>query len=299
MASSLLRSEIGNALMQRRELSASSLKTYVSLLYSLYNKLSKEEERGRQHVVDFFTSRAVDIVPAIQHAYKSMQTQATLYSALWVLTGNPMYQSCLSERSNAVRAAYREQIPPPPMEDTGVEIMEYTHGALLLKAQQESTHLNITNAIIAGLYAGQYPGLPPRRLQDYANMKKQNYDLDSDNCYALKEDGHYEFVFNEYKTAKWANGPVILRVPDVLERLIDALGPSESDYLLTTTTGSKFSVSALHNRLKSLFGFGVDKLRSYYLSDMYKGIPKLTQMEDTAQAMGHSIGAQMLFYVKK
>jgi len=41
-----------------------------------------------------------------------------------------------------------------------------------------------------------------------------------------------------------------------------------------------------------------DMLRHIYLTNLYKDVPALTQMEKTAEDMGHSVGQAML-YIKR
>ncbi len=57
-----------------------------------------------------------------------------------------------------------------------------------------------------------------------------------------------------------------------------------------------------YNRmLQKIFGktISVDNLRSIYLSDKYKNIPSLVDMEKTAEAMGHQVVTALENYVKK
>jgi hypothetical protein len=57
-----------------------------------------------------------------------------------------------------------------------------------------------------------------------------------------------------------------------------------------------------YNRLLGkVFGafISVDALRSIYLSEKYKDVPSMEEMESTANAMGHSITTGLTDYVKK
>ena len=75
-----------------------------------------------------------------------------------------------------------------------------------------------------------------------------------------------------------------------------------TDYLLVTKTGKKMTTSGLSTKIGSIYGnskIGVDILRSIYVSDIYKDLPALQHLEDTANAMGHSISSAMNFYAKK
>jgi hypothetical protein len=57
-----------------------------------------------------------------------------------------------------------------------------------------------------------------------------------------------------------------------------------------------------YNRLLGkVFGpfISVDALRSIYLSEKYKDVPSMEDMEKTAEAMGHTITTSLTDYVKK
>jgi integrase len=64
--------------------------------------------------------------------------------------------------------------------------------------------------------------------------------------------------------------------------------------------GEVFKTSTLSKRIGSLFqGNTIDSLRSVFLSHMYRGLPKLQQMEEIARRMGHSVSSAVGYYVKR
>ena len=76
---------------------------------------------------------------------------------------------------------------------------------------------------------------------------------------------------------------------------------TKSDYLLTHKM-NKFNSSTLGKRLYKIFDdklIGASALRSIFLSDMYKDMPKLQKMEEVAAKMGHSVNTALTRYVKK
>jgi hypothetical protein len=76
---------------------------------------------------------------------------------------------------------------------------------------------------------------------------------------------------------------------------------TDSDYLLTHKF-KKFNSSTLGKRLYKIFDgklIGASALRSIFLSDMYKDMPKLQKMQETAEKMGHTINTALTRYVKK
>ena len=147
----------------------------------------------------------------------------------------------------------------------------------------------LQNFVILSLYVLQ----PPRRLQDYTEMRIKGTD-DTGN-YISKS----KFIFRKYKTAK-AHGQEEITINPKLKFILDKwkkLNPHE--WLLVGMTDKKFSSSQLQQRLNSILGkkASVNILRHSFLSDKYKDI-NIRDMEETAEAMGHS-KEQAMLYVKK
>jgi hypothetical protein len=63
--------------------------------------------------------------------------------------------------------------------------------------------------------------------------------------------------------------------------------------------GTKFSAQNITRELNSIFGkkISTSMLRHIYLSNLYKDVPKLNQMRETAEKMGHDF-TTALQYVK-
>ena len=103
-------------------------------------------------------------------------------------------------------------------------------------------------------------------------------------------------VFNSYKTAK-KYGSQIYEIPVPLIPIVKKyLKLNKSDYL------EKWRCFYDENRtLQKIFAktIPVDNLRSIYLSEKYKNIPSLVDMQETATAMGHQITTALTDYVKK
>jgi hypothetical protein len=75
----------------------------------------------------------------------------------------------------------------------------------------------------------------------------------------------------------------------------------DNDYLLFDRRGSPLTNSKLTLRMNKIFNgkrISSSMLRHIYLSNLYKDVPRLTQMENTAKEMGHSLD-EALRYVKK
>jgi integrase len=143
--------------------------------------------------------------------------------------------------------------------------------------------------------------ISPRRSTDYTEFKIRNIDKEKDNYMTLIKRKPY-FVFNKYKTAKKYKTQQV-EIPKKLKTIIDrwtVINPS--DYLLLNTRQTdKINATQLSNMLYSFFNkpISTTMLRHIYLSNIYKDVPSLQEMEKRAQDMGHSIKEQFETYVKK
>lgn len=286
-----LRKIINDALKEKREsLSASSARTYTSLLLNVYKKLEGEGE------LDFFKNDE-KIIKHIKTLEKP-QTRKTLLSALFVLTGLDSYREDMLSDIKVVNDNYKQQKTDP---DRLSKLKTYEEIVSLHNEIKEKYRLNQTNEhlvelIISYLYSGVLgEALPPRRVLDYSLMKIKNFNKDKDNY--IKSGKMY---FNQYKT-KDRYGLQVISIPKELNTLINKWKKiNDSDYLLVNIDGKEFQSGSLSKKVSRLFkGNNVDMLRSIFLSHYYRDLPKLEEMEELATKMGHSVLSQMNFYVKK
>jgi hypothetical protein len=137
--------------------------------------------------------------------------------------------------------------------------------------------------------------MPPRRSQDYGEMKIRNYDPKTDNYYKAGK-----FFYNKYKTAK-TYGLQTLDVPKELNTLLKKwIKLNSNDYMLYSTNGNKLSSPQINRILNEAFGKAIstNMLRHIYLTEQYKNVPAIADMQELAREMGHSI-SQGMEYVKK
>jgi hypothetical protein len=142
---------------------------------------------------------------------------------------------------------------------------------------------------------GGVAGIPPRRSLDYGAMKIRNYNPKEDNYYKAGK-----FYFNRYKTAD-KYGLQTIDVPKDLQALLKKwIKMNDTDYLLFSSNKKPLSSPQITRILNKIFGrkISVDLLRHFYLTNYYKDIPKLSQMEKLSSEMGHSVNQAML-YIKK
>jgi hypothetical protein len=289
-----IKEELSKALLSKKEFTESTLRTYTSLLSSLYNKLD-----GDKDGLEFFTKQKESI---LEHIGKmsSAQSKKTILSALFKLTEDDDYKTHMMENIKVVNNHYSQRKTDEKRKEKAKpwdEIRSLCE-TFIAKYQENKSIYNLMNVLISTLCSGYYESNPPRRLMDYSEMKLKNFS-NEDNYVK----GNY-FYFNKYKTSKVNedNGKGRLQKVEIakeLRPLINKLKKENlSDYLLLNVKGEKFSQSSLNKRLTLLFGFGCDMLRSIYLSDHVYSNDLLKKLEKTAEDMGHSVDAAMNFYVK-
>jgi hypothetical protein len=153
----------------------------------------------------------------------------------------------------------------------------------------------IMDYLLVSLLGGVIKGLPPRRSQDYTEMKIKNYDPKVDNYYKGGK-----FYFNVYKTAK-TYGLQVLDIPAEFNTILKKwIKKNENTYLLYSSNDNKLTSPQITKMFNKIFNKKVSTsmLRHIFLSDKYEDIPALTKMQDLAKDMGHSV-SQSMEYIKR
>jgi len=275
---------------KRPNLSQSSLKTYVSILNSLYNKL--EGTNG----IEFFKNDK-KIINHVEEMEKA-QSKKTALSALFVLTGIKEYQDEMNANIKTVNEFYKEQKNNPERlkKLKSFDEILVIHEQIKSRYKKNPTLDNRMDLIISYLVSGVLgEDLPPRRVLDYSSMKIRNYDKQKDNYIQAGK-----FYFNQYKT-KDRHGTQIISIPKELNTLINKHKQINDDieYLLLNEDDKPFTSTALSKKISRMFdGNSMDMLRSIFLSNYYKDLPQLKSMEKLASNMGHSINSALQYYVK-
>jgi hypothetical protein len=290
-------SEIKNDILEalkknRPNLSESSLKTYCSLLCSLYRTL--EGENG----LEFFN----DVDKILDHikTFDKAQTRKTILSCLFVLTGDETYRDEMHENIKKVNDFYKEQKNSPERLEKLKSLDEILniHKQFREKYKKNPTIDNTVDLIISYLVSGVLgEELPPRRILDYSLMKinLKNVDREKDNYIS-----NGVFHFNQYKTSD-RHGSQSIKIPKELNTLINKWKKiNESDYLLLNDKGEPFTSTSLSKKVSRMFeGNSMDMLRSIFLSNYYKDLPHLDRMNALAYKMGHTTQTALNYYVKK
>ena len=127
-------------------------------------------------------------------------------------------------------------------------------------------------------------------------MKIRNYNPKTDNYYKAGK-----MYFNQYKTSnKYSKQEAV--VPTELNTIIKKwMKINDGDYLVFSSNKQPLTSSQISRMLNKIFDgkkISVDMLRHIYLTELYKNVPSLLDMEKTANQMGHSIGTAMT-YIKR
>jgi hypothetical protein len=289
-----LKKEIAEKITDNRpKLSANSLKTYVSILSNIYKAM--EGDGG----VGWFSDNVNDIIKFMDT--KNNQTKKTSLSALFVLTKKEDYREIMTSVMAEVNATYKQQKKTPKQEDNWMSQQEVKavydsqleNALLMLSTKKKFNDGKFFEFLLVAFLSGVI--MPPRRSMDYSEMKIRNYDPKVDNYYK-----NSKFYYNKYKTAK-TYGLQTLDVPKQLNTLIKKwIKLNSNDYMLYSTNGNKLSSPQINRILNEAFGKAISTnlLRHIYLTEQYKNVPAIADMQELAQSMGHS-SAQAMEYVKK
>lgn len=286
----------------RPKVADSSLKTYTSIVSNLYKKIAKDDKLEK--ALDFFTKNVKEVMDFLQDVLPSRR-KTTLASLVVFTEKNERAADQYRKQMLDDKNVYDEDQKDQKMSDTQRENwvsqdevkalydrMDKENRPLLSRDSLKERELQqLQNFLILALYHLQ----PPRRLKDYTEMKLRDVDESKDNF--IKKD---KLVFNIYKTAK-THGREEVNLNPKLKFIINKwklLTPH--DYMLVGVGGKKLSSSQLQQRLNQILGkkASVNILRHSFLTEKYKDLPAVRELEERAADMGHSV-EQALLYIKK
>jgi hypothetical protein len=228
--------EITETLQKNRpNLSASSLKTYSSVLRNLQKNMKGEG-------LEWFSNNDRDILEYLKD--KTPQTKKTTLSALFVLTKQQSFKDVMMTVMKSVNDTNKEQKKNVKQEENWMSVTEIKekYEPLLVKIKKMLSNKSILNEstmmefLLVSFLGGVVKELPPRRSQDYTELKIRNYDTKKDNYYKAGK-----FYFNVYKTAK-TYGLQVIDVPKELDIILKKwIKINTNDYMLYSTNGNKLT----------------------------------------------------------
>ena len=282
-------------LRNRPHLTQSSIKTYTSVLFNLH----KHMEQNHDNIAWFSTDYKNILDYLMQNAKKS--TRKSILSALYVLTKIPEYQDQMMKDAKDIHEEYKEQKKTEKQKENWLSVQEIEdkYNKLLRQVQDifKKKAIADVSIIIDYLLVAFLSGhlFPPRRSLDYALLKWKNFDQNEDNYYKRGK-----CYFNKYKTSD-TYGLAKLDVPKEVDSILKKwLKINPSEYVLISSNNKPLSSSQITKMLNKIFGkdVSVNMLRHIYLTNYYKGMPKLSNMEKLASSMGHNVETALQNYVK-
>jgi hypothetical protein len=278
------RDDIKKHLLDKRNLTPSTLKTYTSILFSLIKKTELPQEMK--------SFEKTDVI--LKHISENPmpQSRKTALSALFVLTGNLEYGAQMSKDIKIVNDDYKKKVMSPERKEKMLnpEQLKEKNDALIAKYKKDKTKDSLNDVVISVLMSGVY--FPPRRLE-YALVKTRDFDKEKDN-YIIKN----KIYLNQYKTSAKYGMQTVIIPKEIMPFITKAGKENQSGYLLEAKGGKPYSSSSLSKKLTAVFGLGIDLIRSSYINHVIYEDGLFKKMEKTAEAMGNSIESQQNFYVK-
>jgi hypothetical protein len=282
---------------KRSTLSASSVRTYASILKNLYKKVFGDET--------YDMKRFENPTATLKYlADYPPNRRKTILSALVIITANKEYRDLMLKDVRDYNKEINTQEKTPEQEASWVsddEIKEVYNdlkkNADIIYKKKTMTNSDlqqIQNYIIMSVLGSIF--IAPRRSKDYVDFKIKNI-TPSDNFMRKNK-----FHFNSYKTFK-TYGEQIVDIPVPLRNIITKWSKiNPTDHLLFDANFGKLSAVKLNQRLNKIFQgkkVGVNQLRHTFLTEKYGDtIKKEEEMKDTMEDMGSS-ASMLKTYVKK
>jgi hypothetical protein len=279
-------------------ISAGSLKTYNSLLRSVYkgafgatDKPDVGNFKKSKEVMEFLESKPFNVRKTYLAALLSIAPDEKVFKET-MMNDIKSYSDDIKKEEMTPKLA-ESAISQTEIDGITADLKQNADVLFKKKAHRVVDLMDIQNYIILSLYNGH---VVPRRALDYCAMLYQNYDTEKDNYVDFKKN---KLVFNQYKTAqkmgKELKGRQELDLPLALKKILQkwiALIPKEVDNLLFNTSLEPLTNVSLNQRLNGIFGGkkSVNSLRHFYLTKNYKELMEETKkMSADMQAMGSSI----------
>lgn len=279
-------------------ISASSIKTYCSLLKSFfYKNHTKDTELN----INWF-DKEEELIALLSE--KPASTRKTTYAALIAISkDNEKYKKALLNDGKTYQEFIDTQTKTDKQEenwktfDEVKQIYESAYDAVkpLLKKKTEldaKEYNRLQDFIILSLTSGYW--FSPRRSSDWIYMKIKDANKTDDNFIDKNK-----FVFNKFKTAKFYSMQEV-EIPKGLKPILNKwIKLNPYDYLITDNTGKQLSAPRLTQKLNAIFGnkISTSMLRHIFLSQKLKNAPAIKELQTLAAEMGNS-PMQVLEYVK-
>jgi hypothetical protein len=270
------------------------LKTYVSCLFALYNKLEGKDG------LDFFKNNVNKIIDSLKDS--NLNKKKTVLSSLFILTNNEKYKEQMLIFCKEVNDNYKKQVLNYKQAKNWVTFDEVTKKFNEFKNEVLPMLNNKSPIVIKDIikfFILAFNNLiDPRRSLDYCMMKIRNYDSEKDNYY-----NKGKFVFNIYKTFK-VYGRVIIDLKLVSPELDSYIKKwnkiNNTDYLLISSINKPITPVQYCNYSNNIWGkhISTDIYRATYITNFLKHPHTIEQQQRLAADMGHSVSIAVNDYYK-
>jgi hypothetical protein len=267
----------------RPSLTDSSLKTYSSILMNLYRRLD-----GKGDELKFFQTHQKQILSYLKDEKQNIRK--TKLAVLISLLGDdalPEIRTVMLEDANAYNQSLRAQKKTDKQEQNWISLDEVKKVYRDLENRVRPFSKNTTytkkqfNEMLDYVILSLYVLIPPRRSQDFTDMKFKDYDTTTDNYFNGKQ-----FVFQRYKTSKIYHKQEF-NVPLKLRKILLLWSRHvKTAYVLSSFEGTRISVSRLTMILNRIFGKKVSTtmLRHIFISDgVLKDVPALSKLDEISK----------------
>lgn len=289
-------------LANRPNLSKGTIRTYLSIIRSLYRRLHNDvaDLPAADDIHSYFCKSKDKVLEHLEHQPFSLRK--TILAALVCLCGSDAgeYRTLMLKDAKAYNDHMKEQKMSKSQKDNWITQDEIR--AVYRRLEKEtrpllnSASLNpySTRRLMDYIILSFYHLIPPRRSLDLVKFKLRNVNKDTDNYLNGRK-----MVFNDYKTKK-IYGQQTVDIPTKLKTIIDRWSKKHNnDYLVFNDDGSPMSSAQLTHRLNRIFDgrkVSVNMLRhSYITHTVLPQTPALKKLEETAKDMGHSVETQALY----
>jgi hypothetical protein len=284
----------------RPTLSESSIKTYNSILKSLYLKIFGEGE------IDFDNFEKSDKILEYLKPLEANKRKTIMSALVVICKDSKPYRSQMLDdiKVTSVNTAKQEKTPEQEEHWISQDALQSKFSELGMEAahiyKKKSLSMSDLQKIQDFIILALFHLIPPRRALDYTEFKIKNVDKVKDNWFDERVN---DFVFTKYKTAKFY-GEQRLPIGKDLKLIIKKwIKSNPSEYLLFDVNGSKLSTVKLNQRLNKIFGSdkgcSINALRHSYLSEKYQdSIQMKKDMTADMEAMGSSV-SQSSVYINK
>lgn len=286
---------------KRANLSEGSLKTYNSLLKSIYKSCF-----GSDKTPDIKNFKNTEKILQFLKPKTLSSRKTYLASLVCIAPDVKEYKDMMNEDM----ITYKHEIDKQQLNDKQAKanITSEEIRAIYEDLKKTAEHLwkknKLTNSdlqyiqdyIIVSLLGGIH--IVPRRSLDFVEMKIRSIDKDSDNYIDKKQ-----FVFHKFKTAKFHEGGQTLEIPLALRKILNkwiSVIPENVDYLLFNGGLDKLSNVTLNQRLNRIFKgpISINQMRHTYLTEKFGAMmAKQKEMAEDMEDMGSS-DKQAKVYVK-